>query len=159
VALSGDEVVEHEVDLLKRQLEAGVLEVRARIREAQGAIEVAGLVDFDDAEASVLLMVGAQAAIERATVFDFGGKLQGKRAGLVVRLDARVQLGIAKGEGFGDPVFWATFAEVNFVVAQKHLRVNYPLAGGAEAFGELPKDFGAVGFLARREGHEGGLVS
>jgi hypothetical protein len=115
------------------------------------------VVDLDERDAGVLLVVGAQAAIERATVFDFGGKLKRERAGLVVRLNASVQFRVAKGEGFKHTMLRATLAEEHFVITQKNMSVNHPLAGGAQAPGEFPENFGAVGFLNSGVGHDESL--
>ena len=73
-----DEVVEHLFHFFQRQAEAG-----SRFGEAQRTLHVAGAVDLDDAEAGVLLVVRAEAAIVRAAVLDFGGEGERNGAGLV----------------------------------------------------------------------------
>ena len=65
VPFGTDKVVQHRFDFFQRQTEAGT-----RIGKAERAVHVAGAVDLDDAQAGVLLMVGAQAAIVRTAVFD-----------------------------------------------------------------------------------------
>ena len=50
----------------------------AGVGEAERAVHVAGAVDLDDAQAGVLLMVGAEAAIVRAAVARCSGR---RRAG------------------------------------------------------------------------------
>src|SRR5581483_12399948 len=65
-------------DFSKRQIETC-----ARVGKTQWTIHVARTVDLDDAETRVLLMVGTQAAVVRAAMFDRRGVLQRNRAGFV----------------------------------------------------------------------------
>lgn len=53
------------------------------VGEAQGAIHIASGIDFDDADTSMLLVVGTETAIMRATGNNFGRVLQRERARLV----------------------------------------------------------------------------
>ena len=69
LALACDQCVQHALDLGERPVAA--VDV-GRIGKADRASEVAGFVDLDDREAAVLLVVGAQPAIERAAGFGAG---------------------------------------------------------------------------------------
>ncbi len=92
-AFGADEVVEDGFDFFQGEAEAG-----ARGSEAERAVHVAVAVDFDDAEAGVLLMVGAEAAVEGAAVLDFGAEGERDGAGLVVLAEAHVHLCVAVDE-------------------------------------------------------------
>ena len=84
IALGGDEAVEHELDLLKREREA--VRLVAGVGEADRAVEVAAAVHLDDREAGVLLVLGADTAVERTAVLDLALILERQRPGLVVAL-------------------------------------------------------------------------
>jgi hypothetical protein len=99
----------------------------------------------------VLLVVRAEAAIQRATVAHFGGELQRERAGLVVAGNLGIELGVAKNEGFELAVLRASLPHDYFVVPEQYVRVYHLPAYGTEAFGEFPEDFGAVLFNNRHE--------
>ncbi len=74
-----DDAVEHAFDLVEG-LEFGA--VGAGLRVADGAGEIAGVVDFEEREAGVLLVVGAEAAVVGAAVFDGGVVAVGHLGGL-----------------------------------------------------------------------------
>ncbi len=69
IAFGGDEAVQNVFHFFERQIEAG-----SRFGETERARHIARAVDLDDAEAGVLLVVGAEAAIVRAAVLDFGSE-------------------------------------------------------------------------------------
>ena len=55
----------------------------AGVGEADRAVEVAATIDREDPQAGVLLVVGAEPAVERAALDRFGLGLEGDGAGLV----------------------------------------------------------------------------
>ena len=87
IAFCADVVVENVLHFFQRQAES-----RTRLGKAKRAGHVAGAVDFDDAQAGVLLMVRAEPAIVRAAVLHFRGELHRNRAGLVELRGTRVEL-------------------------------------------------------------------
>src|SRR5207244_3768372 len=119
-----DEAVEHRLDLLVRDLEAGRREMRAGVREAERAVEVAGGVHLDEREAGVLLVVRAEAAVERAAVADLGRELQRDGARLVEPLDPRVEVGVAEDERLEPTVLRAALAHDDLAVTQQDPRVD-----------------------------------
>nr|WP_233163229.1 hypothetical protein [Glycomyces salinus] len=81
LAFGGHEDVEHLRALLAGyRVAVGLV---AGVGEADRAVEVAPGVDLDDAQACVLLVLGAQPAVRRAAVFDLGLELERDGAGLV----------------------------------------------------------------------------
>jgi hypothetical protein len=67
IAFSRNEVIENIFDLFQSEIEAW-----SRIGKAKRTRHIARAVDFDDAQAGVLLMIGAQPAIVWAAGSDFG---------------------------------------------------------------------------------------
>src|SRR5947207_7253151 len=89
LTLGLDKPVEHELNLLARELEPGLGEVRAGVREAQRAIHVAGGVHLDERQAGVLLVLRAETAVQGTPVPDLGRELERQRPRLVVSGDTR----------------------------------------------------------------------
>ena len=87
ISFGGDKAIENVFHFFERQTEA-----RAGLGETQRTRHVAGAVDLDDAETSVLLVIGTQTAIVRAAVFDLRGEFQRNGAGLVEFRGVGVQL-------------------------------------------------------------------
>jgi hypothetical protein len=116
----------------------------AGVGEADGAVEVAARVDLDDPETGVLLVLGAEAAVERAAVLHLGLELEGQRPGLVEAKLGRVQLGVRVDERLERPVLGAALAHDYAVVADVHLSVDHPLAERADRLGQLEEDLGPV---------------
>jgi hypothetical protein len=114
IAFRSDEAIENVFDFFQRQMEA-----RAGLGEAERTRHVAGAVDLNDAETGVLLVIGAQAAIVRAAVFDLSGKLQRYCAGLVELRGVGVLLGVAIDQCFEGSVIGAPLAHEDFVVANQ----------------------------------------
>ncbi len=77
-SFGGDQVIQDRLNLFQGEVEAG-----PGVGVAEGAIHVAGAVHLDDAHAGVLLVIGAQAAIVRAAVYDFRRVFQRDCARLV----------------------------------------------------------------------------
>ena len=155
LALAGDEDVEHAVDLLEAQRVA--VGLVAGVGEADRAVEVAVGVDLDDPEAGVLLVLRAEAAVERAAVDDLGLELERDGARPVEAHRVEVHPGVAVDERLELAVLAAALAQVHPVVADVHLRVDHRLAHRADAPGELDEDLVAVDLdhrpsLARGDG-------
>ncbi len=134
-ALGGHQTVENLLDFLQRQIEAG-----AGVGKAQGALHVARRVDLDDAEAGVLLMVGAEATVIGAAVLDGGVERERDGAGLVESRGFGVQLGVAVDQRLELTVLRAALMQVDLVVAQEHLGINDPAALRTDAARELVED-------------------
>ena len=73
LAFAGDQRVEHALDYSERQLPG---QCRRRTGETGRACQVAGLVDLDQRQATVLLVIGTEAAVVRTAPVDAGLKLQ-----------------------------------------------------------------------------------
>ena len=72
------EAVQHPLDLCEGQAEAGL-----GVGEADGTVQIAVAVDFDEAEAGVLLVLRTQAAVFRASVDDLCAVSQRRGPGLL----------------------------------------------------------------------------
>ena len=140
VAFDLDEAVEHGLYLFEGEVVA-----YGGVSEADRAVEVAGGVDLDEGEADVLLVFGAEAAIERAAVVDLGAEVEGYSAGLVETDAADVHLGVGADDALKPTVFGASLAHVDLVVADDYLGVYDRLAFRANGAGEFVKDI--VGIL------------
>ena len=151
VALSRDEGIEHRIDLLVGELESCPGEVRPRVREAQRTVEIAGRVHLDEREAGVLLVLGAETAIERTTLFDLGLESKRQRSRLVMTEDARVEIGVSEHDRLERAVVGATFPHHHLAVAKMDLRVDHPATDRTERPRDLPEDR-----LALRARHERG---
>src|ERR1035437_428951 len=132
VPLGANKIVQHRLDLFHRQAEA-----RPRIRKAERTIHVAGAVDFNDAQASVLLMVWTKATIVRATVFDLCSISKRNRARLVELAEIRVGLRIPVDKRLEGATIGTALGHVDFVVAQQNFRIDYPPALRTDAAGEF----------------------
>jgi len=120
-----------------------------RVGKAHRAIEVAAGVDLDDPEAGVLLVVGAQAAVERAAVTDLGLGLERDRARLVEALRRHVHLGVAVQQRLEGSVVPTPLAQEHLVVAGVDLGVDHRLAHGADALRALEEHLVTVDTLTR----------
>jgi hypothetical protein len=139
-AFGPDEIVEHRLDFLERQAEAW-----AGRRKTQRAIHVAHAVDLDDPEARVLLMVGAEAAVVRASVLGLGAEGQRDRSRLVVLAVRHVRLGVPIDQRFKRPASGTPFPHVDLVVTEDHLTVDDAPAIRADASRQLVEDVVGVG--------------
>jgi hypothetical protein len=119
----------------------------ARVGEADRAIEVAVGVDLDDAEARVLLVLRAQAAVERAPVLHLGLGLERDGAGLVEPQRVEVHLGVGVEERVELAVLRAPLAEEHLVVLGVDLAVDHGLADRADALRVLEEDLVAIDLL------------
>ena len=152
LALRAHEGVEHRRHLILGQgIAVGLV---ARVGEADRAVQVAAGVDLDDPEAGVLLVLGAEPAVERAALGHLGLELERQRAGLVVALLRHVELGVRVDERLELAVVGAALAQHDPVVADQHLGVHHDLAQGADRLRVLEEDFFAV--PARHSFHQAG---
>ena len=140
VALNFDKAVEHGLHLLQGQVVSD-----AGVGEAHGAVEVAGGVHLDEAEANVLFVLRAEAAIQRATIFYLSAEIQGNGAGLVEADAADVHFGVRTDDALKPAVGGATLAHVDLVVANNDLGVDDGFALGADGAGQFVED--EIGFL------------
>ena len=110
------------------------------VGEAERAVEVAGRVHLDDPQARVLLVLGAEPAVEGAPALDVCARLEGDRARLVEALRREPHLGIRVDEGLEGPVVPAPLAQVDTVIADVHLGVDDRLADRTDALRVLDED-------------------
>src|SRR5713226_375517 len=92
-ALSPDEIVQHGLDFLERQAEAG-----ACGGEAQRAVHVAHAVDLDDPQTRVLLVIRAQSTVVGTTLLELAAKGQRDRPRLVVLAVGDIRFRVAVDE-------------------------------------------------------------
>jgi hypothetical protein len=116
-------------------------------RVADGTGEVAGVADFDEGETTVLLVVGAEAAVIRAAIF-YGGVVD---HGLLGGLDedfagAAVVVDVVGYEDAGVAVLRAAFEHPDFVVFEDDFGVDAAVADGADGDGYVVKEVGAEFF-------------
>ena len=118
--------------------------VLAAARVANGAGEVAGIAYFDEGEATVLLVVGAEAAVVGAAVFD-GSVVD---HGLLGCLDedfagAAVVVDVVGYEDAGVAVLRAALEHPDFVVFEDDFGVDATVADGADGDGYVVEEVGA----------------
>ncbi|MEJ7697369.1 MAG: hypothetical protein WKF78_12295 [Candidatus Limnocylindrales bacterium] len=150
VPLQFDEAVKHSLHLGEGQVEAG-----ARIREADRTIEVAGAVHFDECQAGVLSMLGAEATIQRAALQDLRRDACGCLPGLVVLRLVHIRAGIGVDQPFEPAVIVATLAHIDLTIAQEHLRIDDRAALRADGARDLVEDL-ALGTCLRRQARRHG---
>src|SRR5262249_35664050 len=135
IALGADEAVQDVLDLIERKAEA-----LARVGEAQWALHVAGAVDLDDAEAGVLLVVKAQAAVVRAALFNPTDKSRWNAAWLVDTGLTCICLGISIDQRLGASVRGATLAHEHLAFTEHDVGVDRPPTLWADAARQLVED-------------------
>ena len=140
ITFGADVVVQNVFDFFERQAEPG-----PGFGKTQRTGHIAGAVHFDDAQAGVLLMVRAQAAIVRAAVLHFGRELHGNRARLVELRGIRIGLRVAINQPFEHAMIRAALAHVDLVVANQDVRVDHAPAFRANAARQFIED--VVGVL------------
>ncbi len=145
-ALGGHERVEHGGALLDGDAVAvrTVLTQRAGVGEADRAVQVAAGVDLDDAQAGVLLVLGAQPTVRGTTVLHLGLGPQRPGTGLVEPLHGHVHLRVAVDPGLELPVLRAPLAQEHLVVAGVDLGVDGLLAHRTDGSGELEEHLVAI---------------
>lgn len=86
------------------------------VREAHRTRQIAGVVDLDDGEATVLLVIGTQPTIPRTAVLGASGKV----LGTVARLDPIPKrqpiFGVIFDQRFGNAVLLASLEKIDFAV-------------------------------------------
>src|SRR5258708_40302211 len=112
-----NKVVRHRFDFFHGQTEA-----RAGFRKTQRAIHIANAIHFDDAQTSVLLVIGAQAAIVRTSVLYLAASLQRNGSWLVVPPQGCVSFRVSVNKSLERSALRAALAHENLVVPQNYLR-------------------------------------
>ena len=146
-ALGTHKIIEHGFHFFQRQAEAGT-----SFREAKRASHVAGAVDLDDAETSMLLMVRTEAAIMRAPFFDFRSVRERDRARLVELAEGGIGFGVPIDQSFEGSTVGTPLGHEHFVIAEQDFGVDYFLAIGADAAGEFVKD--VIGIFLSNTAHD-----
>src|SRR5205823_12951627 len=103
-------------------------------------VEIAGRVHLDEREAGVLLVLGAETAIERTTLFDLGLESKRQRSRLVMTEDARVEIGVSEHDRLERAVVGATLPHHHLAVAKMDLSVDHPATDRTERPRDLPED-------------------
>src|SRR5580658_1668953 len=141
-AFVGDDPVEHAFDLIHRSMRRPL---GAAGGEAGRAAEIAVVRDLEDADAPVLFVVGADAAVVRAPVperrvvfLDLLGILE---EDLAARSEVR---DVVRQEDSLLPVLGAALPEIDFVVLDQLLRVAQDEAFGAESAGHTVEEVGSL---------------
>src|SRR5258708_9601938 len=137
-----NKVVQHLFDFFHGQTEA-----RAGFRKTQRAIHIANAIHFDDAQTSVLLVVGAQAAIVRTSVLYLAASLQRNGSRLVVPAQGCVSFRVSVNKSLERSALRAALAHEDFVIAQDDLRVDNLAAFRTDAARQFVKD--VIGVLLR----------
>ena len=140
VALRLDVAIQHEVDLLSRELEPCLRQVRSGIGKTQRAVQVACGVDLDQRQAGVLTVLGAQPAVMWTALPHLGCELQRDRPRLVEACDLRVEVCVAEDQGFKPAMIRAPLAHDHAPITKQDLSVDHTPAFRAEAACELPED-------------------
>src|SRR5258708_17447391 len=144
-ALRSDEVVEHLLDFFHREVEA-----RTGFGEAERTIHITHTVHLDDAEARVLLVVRAKAAVIGTAIVDFGAVGQRNGTGFVVFAECRIRFRVGVNECFERSALRAALAHVNLIVAQKDLSIDDSSAVRTNAASQFIEDVIGIFFLLRR---------
>src|SRR6267143_4921224 len=127
-ALSSNEFVQHLFNFFHGEVEAW-----PGFGKTERAIHVADTVHLNDAEASVLLVVRAEAAVVGTAIVNFGVIGHRNGAGFVVFAKCRVGFCVAVHKSLERPTLRAALAHVNLVVAQKYLSIDDSSAVRANA--------------------------
>src|SRR3990172_309201 len=109
-------------------LSQGQVKPGAGVGEAQGTIHIAGAVHFDNPHAGMLLMIGAQTAVVRATMLYGSCILEWDRPLLVVLRGRSVCLGIRVNERFKNTVLRTAFPHENLILPQEYLGIDHTAA-------------------------------
>ena len=108
--------------------------------EAKRASHVAGAVDLDDAETSMLLMVRTEAAIMRAPFFDLRSVRERDRARLVELAEGGIGFRVPIDQSFEGSTVGTALGHEHFVISEQDFGVDYFLAVGADTAGEFVED-------------------
>ncbi len=103
-------------------------------------MQVAVLGHLDNPHATVLLMVGAEAAIIRAAIADLRRKLQRNPPRTVETSRSKVHLRVGADDTLEQAVLGTAFLHVDPTVPNVHLRVQDPPTDWADAPGQLNED-------------------
>ena len=141
--------IEHELDLLHRAMR---LPMRARLRVADGAGQVARVGDFHQRKATVLLMVRAESAIVGTAVLDRRVELQRQLARLQRQARALVVIDVGGDEHLFETVARAPLVQVDALVLENDFRLHLAQARGADAVGQFVVKIRAVSHGCSRSG-------
>src|SRR5712691_769351 len=119
------------------------------VRETDRTVEVAVRVHLDDPEAGVLLVIGAEAAIERASVPYLRLRLERVGPRLVEAEGVRIHVGVAVDERFESTVLHTSFAQEDLAFTDIYLGLDDDLADRTDALGQLDEHLIAVRSHAR----------
>jgi hypothetical protein len=149
--LVGNDAVEHGLNLREGAV-GGAMGATGGVADGAGEVAVVG--DFEEGEAGVLLMVGAEAAVVGAAVAD-RGVVAGGHFG---RLEEDFATTAVVGDVVGDEdalkaVGGAALEEVDVVVLKDDFGVDALVAGGAEGDGSVVEEVVAGG-----GGHERSIL-
>src|SRR5579883_1355693 len=97
----------------------------------------------------MLLVIGAEAAVQRTALLHRHLKMARQRARLVVLALAEIVRRIRREQGTHRAMLRAGLHQIDLVVLNNHLGLNDPQAPGAKAVSEIMVDVGAI--LALRE--------
>jgi hypothetical protein len=162
MAFVADDGVEHFFDLWER---AELLTLGAAGGVADGAAQVAVVADFDQRQARVLLVVGAEAAVVGASPFDGSVVDEGHLGGLDEDFaGAAVVVDVVGDEDFFCAVLGAAFEQVDVAVLENGFGFDFAVAGGADGDGYVVEEVGA-GFVGhgvprgRYAANDGNVIS
>jgi hypothetical protein len=126
-----DESIDGTATIIDRQM----LSTRSTDGKADGTFEIAGGVDFEDADTCVLFMFSAKTAVVRTTLANVSAPLVGNFSGQTEGEPVK-PAGVTAHKVFTHPMSFAGLAEVDTVVSGQNLCRNDGQAIGAEALSE-----------------------
>src|SRR5579864_3885160 len=109
IALGAHQIVQHLLDLFHCEAEPW-----PGVGKAQWTIHVAIAIDLNNTEAGMLLVVGAKAAVVRASVTNLRPACQRNRAWLVVFAQGDVCGSVSINERFKRAALWTTLPHIHF---------------------------------------------
>jgi len=119
--------------------------MRARIVVADGSGQIAAIGDFDQCQAGMLFMIGAQSAVVRTPLPDRRVELLRHLARLVKLRATAVILRVGRDQHLLPAMLRTPFLQVNVVPLDQHLRFDIAKPDRADAVGQLVKEVGAIG--------------
>ena len=128
-----DDAVEHALDLVE-SLELAT--VGSGLRVADGTGKIAGVADFQERQAGVLLVVGAEAAVVGATEVDGGVVAVGHLGGLDEDFaTAPIVVHVVRDQDPLEAMAGATFEHEDIIFFEDDLGVDAAVTGGADRDG------------------------
>jgi hypothetical protein len=137
----GDDAVEHAFYLVEGFV-FGAVSAGLGVTDWTG--EIAGVADFEEREAGVLLMIGTKAAVIGATPFDGGVVTVGHFRGFDEDFAAAaVVVDVIGDEDALEAVLGATFEHVDIAVFEDELGVYAAITSGADGDSCVVEEIGA----------------